>query len=66
MQGGEAMLEVADDGVGLGAVPRDGAGRYGVSGMRERVEALGGVLTLGPRQGGGTVLRAAVPAPGAA
>jgi signal transduction histidine kinase len=30
--------------------------------MRERVEALGGRLTLGPRPGGGTVLRAKVPA----
>ena len=69
---GQAHLEVADDGVGLaaGAVERSstgvGASRFGVLGMRERVEALGGVVTLGPRPGGGTVLRVSVPASGAA
>jgi signal transduction histidine kinase len=62
LRGGEAVLEVADDGVGLGATPRAGVGHYGVLGMRERVEPLGGVLTLGPRPGGGTVTRARVPA----
>lgn len=56
-----ALLEVCDDGVGLGAVPRPEGGHYGVVGMRERVEALGGVLTLGPRPDGGTLLRASVP-----
>ncbi len=61
-----ATLEVADDGVGLGASERVSTGHYGVLGMRERVEALGGVLTLGPRHGGGTVLRARVPAAGLA
>ena len=57
------VLEVADDGVGLDAVARDGDGaaRYGVRGMRERVEALGGTLTLGPRTEGGAVLRATIP-----
>ncbi len=57
----KALLEVCDDGVGLGASPRPDGGHYGVVGMRERVEALGGVLTLGPRPGGGTLLRASVP-----
>ncbi len=56
-----AELGVADDGIGLGATLRDDGGHYGVLGMRERVEALGGVLTLGPRDGGGTLLRARVP-----
>jgi signal transduction histidine kinase len=61
IRGETAELEVADDGVGLGATLRDDSGHYGVLGMRERVEALGGVLTLGPRDGHGTRLRARVP-----
>ncbi len=62
------QLEVADDGVGLAAAPRSDGGHYGVTGMRERVEALGGTFTLGPREGAGqpvskrgTVVRATIP-----
>jgi len=61
-------LEVADDGVGLAAAPRYEGGHYGVTGMRERVEALGGTLTLGPREAAGhpvshrgTLVRATIP-----
>ncbi|MGI8967842.1 MAG: sensor histidine kinase, partial [Chloroflexota bacterium] len=54
------QLEVADDGVGLSAAPRTGDAHYGIVGMRERVEALGGILTLGPGPDGGTILRASV------
>jgi len=62
IQDGVAALEVSDDGVGLGAAERTGGpGQYGMRGMRERVEALGGALTLGPRPTGGTVLRATIP-----
>lgn len=60
---GAALLEVGDDGVGLGALPQSGQARYGVRGMRERVEALGGTLSLGPRAEGGTIVRARIPAP---
>lgn len=62
---GLALLEIGDDGVGLGASARNGGGHYGIMGMRERVEALGGTLTLGPRPGGGTVLRTRIPVRGA-
>jgi signal transduction histidine kinase len=58
---GAAMLEVSDDGVGLGGAPRPGSGGLGVLGMRERIEALGGTLTIGPRSDRGTVLRARIP-----
>jgi signal transduction histidine kinase len=54
-------LTVADDGIGLAAAPRNTAGHYGVRGMRERIEALHGILTLGPRLEGGTVLQAEIP-----
>jgi signal transduction histidine kinase len=55
-------LEVGDDGVGLGAAQRTESARYGVQGMRERVEALGGMLTIGPRPERGTLVRAWLPA----
>jgi len=57
---GAVILEVSDDGIGLGAAKNGGA-RFGVQGMRERVEAAGGMLTLGPGAEGGTVLRAWIP-----
>ncbi|WP_448002857.1 sensor histidine kinase [Agromyces bauzanensis] len=54
-------LTVADDGVGV-AGARESSG-FGVSGMRERLALVGGRLALEPGDGGGTVLRATVPAP---
>jgi signal transduction histidine kinase len=50
-------LEIADDGVG-GA---DGAGGSGLRGLADRVEALGGRLTLSSPPGGGTTVRAEMP-----
>ena len=49
-------VRVADDGIG-GA---DGAGN-GLRGLADRVEALGGRLTVESPRRGGTVLRAAIP-----
>ena len=46
--------------------PEHGGSRgrgYGIVGMRERVQALGGTLSAGPASGGGWCARAAVPAP---
>jgi signal transduction histidine kinase len=54
-------LEVSDDGIGLNAAPRPGTSHFGITGMRERVQALGGVLTIGPRAGAGTLLRVSIP-----
>ena len=50
------VLSVEDDGVG-GADPDHGSG---LRGLRDRVEAVGGVLRVGRRQNGGTSLRASV------
>ncbi|MFE1602777.1 ATP-binding protein [Methylobacterium sp. ID0610] len=53
------VIRVADDGIGLR--PETKAGR-GLPGMRERVEALGGSLTLDrPGSDAGTVLAAVIP-----
>ncbi len=41
--------------------PSSPPGHYGITGMRERVEALGGTLTLRTRPSGGTMVEASVP-----
>jgi signal transduction histidine kinase len=60
---GEACLEVTDDGRGF--VPPDGpdeiAGHYGIIGMRERMEQLGGSFVLNSSPGRGTTIVARVP-----
>lgn len=57
---GTVRLSVEDNGVGLDTSGSDG-GHFGLVGMRERVEALGGSLSIRPRPGGGVELRALVP-----
>ena len=55
-------LEVADDGVGFDrAEVRRSSGRFGLTSMRERAEALGGVLRVETEPGMGTVVRLEVP-----
>ncbi len=41
-------LRVHDDGTGLPVEPAGGSGGYGLIGMRERVELLGGLFSAGP------------------
>ncbi|MEN8653197.1 histidine kinase [Streptomyces sp. 21So2-11] len=55
-----AEVTVLDNGGGAGEGPTDGSG-HGLIGMRERVGALGGVLTTGPRYGGGYRVHAILP-----
>jgi signal transduction histidine kinase len=52
-----AEIAVADDGVG-GACAEDGGG---LRGLGDRVEALGGRLTIASTRGHGTTVRARVP-----
>jgi PAS domain S-box-containing protein len=55
--GGRIVVEVSDDGVG-GAAEATGSG---LRGLADRVEALGGTLSLESPSAGGTVLRAEIP-----
>ena len=52
----EVVVEVADDGRGGRIIPGNG-----LNGMRERLDHVGGTLTLESNKNGGTLLRAAVP-----
>lgn len=54
--GGGAVLEVSDDGKGIAATGPPGEG-YGLLGMRDRAEAIGATLDIGPADGSGTVVR---------
>ncbi|MDE2157320.1 MAG: GAF domain-containing protein [Burkholderiales bacterium] len=54
-------IVVDDDGAGIAAGARDGAGHYGLEIMRERAQRIGGTLEVGARPGGGTRVRLAFP-----
>ncbi len=58
-------LSVRDDGRGFDPRAADGAapGHYGLQGMRERTERLGGRLDVSSRPGRGTRIRVRVPTP---
>ncbi|MCP2338667.1 sensor histidine kinase [Actinomadura rupiterrae] len=58
--GPELNVEVVDDAPSARA---RGRGGYGLLGMRERVEALGGTLAAGPEEHGGWSVRAVLPMP---
>jgi signal transduction histidine kinase len=55
----ELVVQVADD--GHAPTPPESDGGYGLSGIRERVTALGGSVTAGPRSEGGFVVDAVLP-----
>jgi signal transduction histidine kinase len=54
----ELDVEVSDDGAGR---PGTSHGGYGLTGIRERVTAIGGTVTAGPRADGGFTVRALLP-----
>jgi signal transduction histidine kinase len=60
VENGVATLEVADDGVGF-EPSLEGAEGFGLRGMRERVQRLGGTLHIVSSPGAGTRLRVDVP-----
>jgi hypothetical protein len=63
IKGGCVTLEINDDGSGITEAGTMGPGSLGILGMRERAAALGGVLEVAPRAGGGTRVAAWFPPP---
>jgi signal transduction histidine kinase len=60
--GPSLVVSVIDDGVGTAApVEGDSSGHYGLQGMRERLRACGGRVTLDSEPGRGTVVRIEIP-----
>ena len=57
------MLEVADDGTGFDTAAPAGPGPtgFGLAGMRERAELLGGRLDLAATPGRGSTVRLTIP-----
>ena len=54
-------VAVVDDGRGPGRKTEDAPAGHGLAGLRERVDAAGGTLTVARAAGGGFALRVAVP-----
>jgi len=61
LKSGCVTLEVRDDGCGITESAATGPTSLGILGMRERAAALGGVLEVAPRSGGGTRVTAWFP-----
>jgi signal transduction histidine kinase len=57
---GWCVVEVSDDGIG-GAQPRSDSS--GLTGLRDRIGALGGTMEITSPDRGGSVLRASIPLP---
>ena len=61
-QAGDAiMLRIDDNGIGVTIDDLGREGHYGIVGMRERMEELGGTLSVTRCQDGGTSVRASLP-----
>jgi signal transduction histidine kinase len=58
--GEEVTLTVHDDGVGFDLDKKDNANDYGLEGMRERAQLVGGVLTVTSKPGEGTTVKLVV------
>lgn len=59
--GGSLSIEVSDNGIGITLDGHKKRSSYGLVGMRERIDAFGGQLTIERARGRGTTLRARVP-----
>ncbi|MFQ5459379.1 MAG: GAF domain-containing protein [Anaerolineae bacterium] len=60
MDGDDVVLRITDDGVGFDPEEADSQGGFGVTGMKERAELLGGQFELAASPGGGTDIRVTV------
>ena len=59
--GHEALIEVADDGLGFSTTDSITAARYGLRGMRERAESVGAEFQVTSCPKGGTTIRLRIP-----
>jgi signal transduction histidine kinase len=59
--GDQLTLRIGDDGLGISPVALRRDGHYGLVGMRERLEGIGGVLSIGAGEHGGTLVVARAP-----
>jgi signal transduction histidine kinase len=57
----EVVLRATDDGIGLSPGAEEKPGHYGLRGLRERVEGLGGTFTVATAGTAGTVVEARLP-----
>jgi signal transduction histidine kinase len=57
----EVVLRVSDDGAGLPREAENKPGHYGLRGLRERVEGLGGTFTVAMAGTNGTLIEAQIP-----
>ena len=62
-EGGDAVLCIVDNGVGMNADARAKPGSFGLRGIRERVLLLGGVLSIAADPSGGTTVSVRLPMP---
>jgi signal transduction histidine kinase len=62
-EGDDAVLTIADNGVGMNADARARPGSFGLRGIRERVLLLGGVLNITSDPSTGTTVSARLPMP---
>lgn len=61
LDGGDAIVEVADDGRGFDAAQAAGGNGRGLANLSSRAQALGGVLEIEAVKGGGTMVRLRAP-----
>ena len=62
---GAVEICIRDNGKGLGQLGAQESGRFGIAGMRERVQAFGGSFAISGAAGQGVELRAVLPVTGA-
>lgn len=66
VEGGEVVIEIEDDGKGFdpaGAARREGRRPWGLMGIRERAEILGGTASIESAPGEGTHVEVRIPVP---
>jgi signal transduction histidine kinase len=57
----EVTLRIQDDGIGFPSDAKSPAGHFGLDGMHERAQLVGGSLTLHSKPGSGTVIELRIP-----